>query len=162
MGDKAKEPLFKELLDVGKMLEEKTEINDQMIRKFQLLIAHKGLFSQIIDFFPYPIAIFTPACTVTMVNKAFAAESKIPHMNLEDGTVRILQHKIKDIQLAAAFKQVFSGGTSFFEELNKPFSIFSGITCESEPRSERFRKAVIFPVPADDDKITHGVIVFMP
>jgi hypothetical protein len=43
-----------------------------------------------------------------------------------------------------------------------PFSMFSGITRQSALQSDRFNKAVIFPVPADDAKITHGVIVFMP
>ena len=65
-----------------------------MIRKFQMLIANDGLFSQIIDFFTYPIAIFTPHYTLTMVNKAFAAETKTRFMNLEKGAVRILQYKI--------------------------------------------------------------------
>jgi len=40
--------------------------------------------------------------------------------------------------------------------------MFSGITWQSAPQPDRFNKAVIFPVPADDAKITHGVIVFMP
>jgi hypothetical protein len=73
MSDKTKEQLLEELTEVQKMLEERTEIQGQMIRKFQLLIANEGLFSQIIDFFPYPIAIFTPQYTLTMVNTAFAA-----------------------------------------------------------------------------------------
>jgi PAS domain-containing protein len=77
MGDKMKEQLLEELAEVQKMLEEKTEIQGHMIRKFQLLIENEGLFSQIIDFFPYPIAIFTPQHTLTMVNKAFAAETKM-------------------------------------------------------------------------------------
>ncbi|MGB4312000.1 MAG: hypothetical protein WBJ17_03665, partial [Natronincolaceae bacterium] len=60
MGDKTKEQLLKELLEVQKMLEEKTEAQGRMIKKFQMLIANEGLFSHIIDFFPYPIIIFTP------------------------------------------------------------------------------------------------------
>ena len=40
--------------------------------------------------------------------------------------------------------------------------MFSGITKQSEAEPDRFNRVVIFPVPADDAKITHGVIVFMP
>jgi hypothetical protein len=40
--------------------------------------------------------------------------------------------------------------------------MFSGITRQSAPQSDRFNKAVIFPVSADDVEITHGVIVLMP
>ena len=162
MSDKTKEQLLEELTEVQKMLEERTEIQGQMIRKFQLLIANEGLFSQIIDFFPYPIAIFTPQYTLTMVNKAFAAETKTPVKSPEEGAVRILKYKIDDTQLAAAVTRVFAGDTFFIEDLRNPFSMFSGITRQSAPQSDRFNKAVIFPVSADDVEITHGVIVFMP
>jgi AraC family transcriptional regulator len=162
MGDKTKKQLLEELSEVQKMLEEKSEAQGHMIRKFQMLIANEGLFSQIIDFFPYPIAIFTPQYTLTMVNKAFAAETKTPVKNPEEGAVRILKYKIDDTQLAAAVTRVFAGDTFFIEDLRNPFSMFSGITRQSAPQSDRFNKAVIFPVSADDVEITHGVIVFMP
>lgn len=51
MGDKTKEQLLKELSEVQEMLEEKTEAQGRMIKKFQMLIANEGLFSRIIDFF---------------------------------------------------------------------------------------------------------------
>lgn len=81
MGDKTKEQLLEELTKVHKMLEERTEIQGQMIRKFQLLIANERLFSQIIDFFPYPITIFTPQYTLAIVNKAFSMETKMTVKN---------------------------------------------------------------------------------
>ena len=162
MGDKTKEQLLEELAEVQKMLEKKTETQGHMIRKFQMLIANDGLFSQIVDFFPYPIVIFTPQYTLAMVNKAFAAEIKMRFMNLGKRTVRILQHKINDMQLAAAVTGVFAGDTFFLENLKNPFSMFSGITQQRAAEPDRFNRAVIFPVPADDAEITHGVIVFMP
>jgi AraC family transcriptional regulator len=162
MGDKTKEQLLEELAEVQKMLEKKTETQGHMIRKFQMLIANDGLFSQIVDFFPYPIVIFTPQYTLAMVNKAFAAEIKMRFMNLGKGAVRILQHKINDMQLAAAVTGVFAGDTFFLENLKNPFSMFSGITQQRAAEPDRFNKAVIFPVTADDAEITYGVIVFMP
>jgi len=77
-------------------------------------------------------------------------------------SVRILQYKISDIELAAAINQVFAGDIFFLENLKSPFSMFSHISQQSIPQSDRIKKAVIFPVPADDAVITHGVIVFMP
>lgn len=161
MSGKTIEQLLEELAEVQIMLEEKTEAQGHMNRKFQMLIANESLFSQIIDFFPYPIAIFTSQYTLTLVNKAFAAETKMRLMNLEKETVRILQHKISDMQLATAVMRVFDGGTFFLENLKNPFSLFSGITQQSAIQSERFNKAVIFSVPADDTKITYGVIAFI-
>jgi hypothetical protein len=161
MGGKTKEQLLEELLEVQKMLEERTETQGQMIKKFQSLIANEGLFSQIINFFPFPIAIFTPQYTLAVVNKAFMAETETPAKNLEKGDIRILQYKIDDAQLAVAVTRVFAGDTFFLEDLKNPFAMFAGIAQRSASQSARFSKAVIFPVP-DDDVITHGVIVFMP
>lgn len=122
---------------------------------------YEELFSQFIDFFPYPIAIFTPEHTLSMVNKAFEEETNMQFTNMEKGDVRILQYKINDMQLAAAVMKVFAGDTFFLEGLKNPFSMFSGITHQGIQQSDRFSKAVVFPVPVDDTAITHGVIVFM-
>lgn len=162
MGDKTKEQLLEELSEVQKMLEERTATQGQMIRKFQMLIANEGLFSQIIDSFPYPIAIFTPQYILAMVNKAFAAETKMGFKNPEKETVRIQQYKIDDTQLAASITRVFAGESSFLENLSNPFSMFSGTTRNSGPQSDCFKKTVIFPVSSDNAEITHGVIVLMP
>ena len=97
-----------------------------------------------------------------MVNKAFEEETKTLVKNPEEGTVRILKYKIDDTRLAAAITGVFAGDTFFIEDLGNPFSMFSGITRQNAPQSERFNKVVIFPVSNDDVKITHGVIAFMP
>lgn len=162
MGGKTKEQLLEELSEVQKILEERTETQGQMIKRFQTLIENEGLFFQIIDFFPYPLAIFTPQYTLAMANKAFTAETKTRVMYPEKGAARILQHKISDIQLATAVRGVFAGNTFYLEDLNNPFSMFSGITKQSAAEPDRFNRVVIFPVPADDAEITHGVIVFMP
>ena len=162
MGGKTKEQLLEELSEVQKMLEKRTETQGHMIRKIQTLIENEGLFSQIINFFPYPLAIFTPQYTVVMVNKALAEDTKTRVMYPEKGAARILQHKINDMRLAAAITGVFAGNTFFLEDLKNPFSMFSGITQQRAAEPDRFNRSVIFPVPADDAKITHGVIVFMP
>lgn len=162
MGDQTKEQLLKELIEVQKMLEKRTEAQGHLIRKFQMLMTNEWLFSQIIDFFPYPLAIFTPQYTLVMTNKAFEAETKMRVMYPEKGAVRIHKHKINDIQLAAAITGVFDGNTCFLNELKTPFSMFSGIKQQSAAELNRFNRVVVFPVPADNAKITHGVILFMP
>lgn len=162
MGGKTKEQLLEELLEVQKMLEERTETQGQMIKKFQTLIENEGLFSQIIDFLPYPLAVFTPQYTLAMTNKAFAEETKTRVMYPEKGAARILQHKINDMRLAAAVTGAFAGDTFFLEDVKNPFSMFSRITQQNAAQSDRFNRIIIFPVTADDAKITHGVIVLMP
>ncbi|MDD4160465.1 MAG: hypothetical protein PHO18_05910 [Synergistaceae bacterium] len=161
MGDKTKEQLLEELSVVQKMLEEKTETQGQMIRKLQMIIANEGLFSQIIDFFPYPIAIFTPQYTLAMVNKAFDSEIESRFISQEKEAVRILQYKIDDTQLAVAISRVFSGKTFFLEGVKNAFSMFSAVTQQSTSQLDHLSKILVFPVPGDDAEITHGVIAFM-
>ena len=161
MGDKTKEQLLEELSEVQKMLEEKTETQGQMIKKLQMIIANEGLFSQIIDFFPYPIAIFTPQYTLAMVNKAFEAEIKSWFMSGKNETIRILQYKIDDTQLAVAVSRVFAGNTFFLEGVRNAFSMFSGVAQQGVSQLDHLSKILVFPVPGDGDKITHGVLVFM-
>jgi len=161
MGEKTKEQLLRELSEVQEMLEEKKEIHGKMIKRLQMIIANEGLFSQIIDFFPYPIAIYTPQYTVTMVNKAFTAETKAELVSTEKEAVRILQYKIDDTQLAVAVTRVFAGETFFFECVKNPFSMFSGIEHQIVSQLNHFNKVLIFPVPDNGAETTHGVVVLM-
>ena len=131
MREQTKEQLLEELSEVQKMLEERTKTQGQMIKGFQTLIENEILFSQIIDFLPYPLAIFTPQYTLVMTNKAFAEETKMKVMYPKKRTACILQHKINDMQLATAVSRVFAGDTFYLEGLKKPFSMFSGITQQS-------------------------------
>jgi hypothetical protein len=162
VSDKTKKRLLEKLPTGQTMLEGKETARERMIRTFQMLIANGGLFSQIIDFFPYPIVIYTPQYTLALANNAFVAETRTRLRKSEKRAVRILQHRIGDPQLAASVRQVFAGATFFLSDLSEPFSMFSGLTRQSKAQLDRFSKAVIFPVPADDAEITHGVIVFMP
>lgn len=124
-----------------------------------IIVAEKKLSAQTIDSFPYPIAIFTPQYTLTKVNKAFKEAIKpLPTPK----NIRILQYQVEDTSLATAITRVFAGDTFYLEGLKNPFSMFQGITRENAPQSARFSKAVVFPVPADDAEINHGVIVFLP
>ncbi len=119
-------------------------------------------FSQIIDFSPYPIAIFTPQYKLSMVNKAFEKETKMLNRDLEEGNIRILQCNINDMQMASAITKVFAGETTFLEGLKDPFFMFSKISPKSIRGPDCFSKAVIFPIPAEDGEAAYGVIAFMP
>jgi len=162
MGVKSKEQLLKEMAEVQGMLQERIRVQGQLIKNYQLLLSKDGLFSQIIDLFPYPIAIFTPQYTLTIANKAFAEEIKSLSANSDKKADRILKYKINDTRIASAVTRVFSGETVYLEDIKNPFSMFPGVVKRNASASGHYSRAVIFPVPADGDTITHGVIVFMP
>lgn len=160
MGEKTKEQLLSELLALQKELEEKVQVHDQMIRRFQMLTANEGLFSQIIDFCPYPIAVFTPQGILETVNDAFAEETGV---NMEDpasGRLNIYRCISDDIALTSAIRQSFTGETCFLDDLKHPLIRLSGEKREKDSVIKDYRKAIIFPIPAEDGLVMHSVAVF--
>lgn len=162
MGEKTKEELFGELLAEQKTPEEKTETHDQIIRKFQILFANGELFSRIIDSFPYPIAIFTPQYTLALVNRAFLTSAGIGDNAPGKEKIRILRRRINDANLAAAITRVLAGETFTLDISEDPFLMFTEHKQQVIPEERQFTKAVLFPIPGKDYKITHGVLLFLP
>ena len=108
MADKSKEQLFEKLPKEPKAPEGKTNTQNQMIRKFQMLMTGGSLSSQIADYLPYPIAIFTPRHTLAMVNRAIWEETKIGAIDLKIRVVRILKYRIDDVQMTTAVTNVLA------------------------------------------------------
>jgi len=133
-----------------KRLENETKNHREMIRKLQMHIAQEGMYSLLVDSFPYPIAIFNPDYTVTVVNKAFDIENRMQLQNIEQKS---------DMSLAVT--QVFMGKHSLLENVANPFSLF-GLKEPGEDTRQKYNKVVVFPIPNDRGDITHGAIVLLP
>lgn len=142
--------------------EEGSGSRGRMVEKLQKIIADEGLYSQVIDFFPYPVIVFSPDYTLVMVNKVFAEATGMDPVEIVRGNIRILQYKIDDLQLASAISRVFAGNSIFLDDVRQPFDMFSDIPANHDMQPGCYSKAVIFPVPGNDGKIGHAVIVFMP
>jgi len=160
VGEKTKEQLLSELLELQKELEKKVQHQDQMIRRFQMLTANEGLFPQIIDFCPYPIAVFTPQGILETVNSAFAAETGADGEGLGTGKLSIYDCISNDVELDSAIRQAFAGKTQFLDSLKNPLTGFPELKQKTGLPSKSYRKAIIFPIPSDDGLILHGVAVF--
>lgn len=160
MGEKTKEQLLSELLELQKELADKVQYHHQMIRRFQMLTANEGLFSQIIDFCPYPIAVFTPQGILETVNNAFAAETGANQGDLRAGRLNIYHCISDDIALTSGVRQAFAGETCFLDNLNNPLIGFPEQKSKKDLPSKSYQKAIIFPIPAEDSLVMHGVAVF--
>ncbi len=161
-GKRSKEQLLQEIMDFQKVLEEKLETQARMIKGLQMLVANEALFFQIIDYFPYPVAVFTQMRQLVAANKAFIMETGLCKIDLEKGAYSILRKKsIDNYQIYNAVEQVFSGQTTFVNELNNSLSLF--FEYEQQHRTPSFpcKNAVFFPVSDDNDLITHGVAAFL-
>jgi len=133
-----------------KRLEKETETHREMIKKLQAHIAEEGIYSMLVDSFPYPIAIYDQEYTVTVVNKAFDIENNMQLQNTEQKS-----------DMARAVTQVFSGKHSLLEDVGNPFSIF-GLKAPKDEAQRKYNKVVVFPIADDTGAITHGVIMFLP
>ncbi len=159
MGEKTKEQLLLELLELQKELEEKVQYHDQMIRRFQMLTANEGLFSQIIDFCPYPIAVFTLQGILETVNNAFAAETGATPEDLGAGRLNIYHCIFDNIALTSAVRQAFAGETCFLDDLKYPLFRFPEKR-KNDSKPKNYRKAIVFPISAEDGLVMHSVAVF--
>lgn len=160
MGEKTKEQLLSELLEIQKDLEEKVQYHDQMIRRFQMLTANEGLFSQIIDSCPYPISVFTPQGILEMVNHAFAAATGASPEDLETHRLNIYHCISDDTALTGAIKKAFAGETCFLDDLKQPLMGFPERNRKQDLPPSNYRKAIVFPIPAENGLVAHGVAVF--
>lgn len=160
MGENTKEQLLSELLKLQKELEKKVQYQDQMIKRFQMLTANEVLFSQIIDFCPYPIAVFTPQGILETINNAFADETGADVEKLGTGKLSIYDCISNDVELVNAIRLTFKGKTQFLDGLKNPLTRFDEIIQKTDLTSKYYHKAIIFPIPAEEGLIMHGVAVF--
>ena len=160
MGEKTKEQLLTELLELQKELEEKVQYHDQMIRRFQMLTANEGLFSQIIDFCPYPIAVFTTQGILETVNNSFAAETGANPEDLGAGRLNIYHCISDNVALTSAIRQAFAGETCFLDDLKYPLVRFPKQKTRKDSTSKNYHKAIVFPISAEDGLVIHSVAVF--
>jgi len=157
-----KEQLLNKLMEAQKAIKERVETQDQMIKRLQALTAHEGLFIQIIDYFPFPILLFSPEGTLKMVNKALLTqigineeERLINQFNVFTG-LRAKENIIQD-----AVKKALAGETVFLFEQRDPFKIL-GKTCgKIHEKMSEFYDIVFFPIKNNGNHTSHaaGVLI---
>jgi hypothetical protein len=144
-----------------KTIEQKVEEQDSLIKKFQLLIQHEGVFSQVIGNFPYPIAIFERSGVLTMANQAMARKACIRSGDIEEKQINFLSRvTTENANVLKAAEDTFSGETTLVQSLEEPLSLFAGEGALPD-HSDGYQKAVFFPVFANNGSVTHGVVMLM-
>lgn len=158
---KTKEQLLKELMEMQKEIEERVEEQDELIRKFQLLTQHEGLFSQVISNFPYPIAIFERSGALTMANQAMLQKACIRLGDIGAKRINLLNRAAAaNASMLNTAETVFFGETTLIQSLVEPLSVFAGE--DSVPdHSDGYQRAVFFPVFTSNGNVTHGVVMLM-
>lgn len=158
--EKSKEKLLKELIEMQKLIEQKVQDQDCFINRFQVLIQNEGLFSQIVDNFPYPIAIFDKGGVLSIANKTLLSKAKLNVGDIAARRINILNHITNENYCVfEAVEDIFSGETTMLKNLVNPISLFS--KDGSYVTSPNFKSAIFFPVIESDCKITLGAVILM-
>ena len=159
-GEKTKEQLLKELIEMQKQIEQKVEDQDRFINRFQILIQNEGLFSQVIDNFPYPIAIFDQSGVLTIANKTLLSKVKLSAGDVTERRINLLNRITNEnYPVFEAVEDIFLGETTVLKNLVDPLSLFS--RDDSCAASSNFQSTVFFPVVESGRKITHGAVMLM-
>jgi len=136
-------------------------IGDELIDAFQNAFSDKDMFFQLLDYFPYQIAIFAPDGTIVYLNRAGYDEIKIHDPNLILGRYNILKDTV--VLDALGYKerllQAFSGEKTVtvnarfpadrYNKIDSPFikTVVQTVTC--------------FPLWDKNNQIAYIVMVFI-
>ncbi|MDD4323751.1 MAG: hypothetical protein PHR78_05000 [Eubacteriales bacterium] len=153
------EKLLLEIIDLQKYLRSEVKRQDELIRRFQVLTAHDGMFSQIIDQFPWPLAVFAKNGELVSVNQAFESETGIAMRELKGSRISILSENCVDARLPVAVREVFSGKRTEIEMPLYPCTLF--LSREETFAQRELEKIIVFPLPGDGELIDYGVIIFI-
>jgi hypothetical protein len=158
--NKTKEQLLLELIESQEKLGAKIAKQDQMIQKFQMLIKNEGLFTQVIHFFPYPIALFTEDGKLKMANQAFFTETKRNPTDVSEGKLNIIDRlTTENYEILEAVHDIFSGEMKLLDNLVQPLSMF--VKDDDDVYPTNYGNAIFFPLIDGDEQIAYGVVMFM-
>lgn len=156
-----KEQLLIKLLKAQKNLEEGVQTQNKMIKKFQTLTTYEGLFVQIIDYFPYPILVFSPAGILEMVNKALLEE-----IGVDDEDTFINKYNIfadsasQESEIINAVKRTLAGETVFLFDIKDPLKGFKKREKKNECSASCY-DIVFFPILNNSGQVSYaaGVLI---
>lgn len=157
---KAKEQLLEELIRMQKDIKEKVEAQERFISRLQLLIQMEGLFSQVIENLPYPVAIFKQDGILCMANNRMMKETGLEADEILMGKINFLNRVTNENDaILEAVEDVFLGETIMLQQLSYPLALF----CRSADRevSDIYQSAVLFPVTDRSDHIVFGAVMLM-
>lgn len=158
---KTREQLLKDLIQKQKNIEDKVKAQASLIKSFQLLIQNEGLSSQVIENFPYPIAIFERSGVLIMANYALLQRANMRFDDVQAGRINFLNRICNEnFAVLEAVEDIFLGETTLLKNLVEPLSMFARDNSVPD-HSDCYESAVFFPVVDKSGSISHGAIMLM-
>ncbi|MGI6685180.1 MAG: helix-turn-helix domain-containing protein [Bacillota bacterium] len=93
-----------------------------LAKSFQSLFEEQGLLAKVIEFFPYPIQIFSLDGTARMINKAALDMIGIKSVEAHVGKYNVFKDPIvHDLGFMDQVRQVLTGKTVYLTDFNAPY-----------------------------------------
>jgi AraC-like DNA-binding protein len=98
------------------------EAQRNLAKTFQSIFKEKELLAKVIEFFPYPIQIFSLDGTARMINKATLEMIGIKSVESHVGKYNVFQDPIvRELGFMDRVKQVLTGKTIYLTDFNAPY-----------------------------------------
>ncbi|NLZ28511.1 MAG: AraC family transcriptional regulator, partial [Firmicutes bacterium] len=93
-----------------------------LAKSFQSLLEEQELLAKVIEFFPYPIQIFSLDGTVRIINKATLEMIGIKSVESHVGRYNVFEDPIvRDLGVMDRVRQVLTGKTIYLTDFNAPY-----------------------------------------
>lgn len=137
-------------------------MQDLIIKRSEAMNVNESLFSQIIELFPYPIAVFSSTGSMEVSNSALKAAIGISREEAFTCKYNIFEDAPgQDSRLLQAVRQAISGETVYLLEVNDPLRVHRKLDQKIKYGNYCCYNVVVFPVKNSGADILHAVIVLV-
>jgi len=130
---------------------------------FRNSFADEGLYARIIEFFPYPLQVFSLQGTSLMINRAMADEFRIRDPKMHVGHYNVFTDPIMlKLGLVEEVRQVLKGKTVYLKDIDVPYKDIVTLYGSGDSDIEAMCQDITsFPLPGPDGKIAYFAAVFI-
>lgn len=117
---------------------------------------------KIVEFFPFPIQIFTPDGTAVITNQAFLKVFKIPDKDLVNGKYNILQDPDIEKWGVKELMRAFQGDTLQLNDIKVPSQdLINRFSKEELYFESTFLNITTFPIYNENNRLSYVVAIFI-
>lgn len=141
------------------------EANKENLKLFESLKADETMLSRIIEFFPYPIHVYSPDGIMVLTNEACLRVMHIPSKDHLIGKFNVLKDPVIDKwgeEVRAQITKSFQGEIVHFQNLNMPIrEIINRFDTGELCFDSCYQNIICYPIYDDQDQLAYVVHVFI-
>ena len=143
----------------------KSVIQNSFVSPSELRSINEAMLSRIIEFFPYPIHVYSPAGVMVLTNEACLRVMHIPSKDRLIGKFNVLKDPVIDKlgeEIRAQIAKSFQGEIVHFQNLNMPIrGIIDRFETGELCFDSSYQNIICYPIYDDQDQLTYVVHVFV-